>query len=362
MDNSSQLSSLLKQKSIDIIRDAAARAEKDSRLTKAQLNLINEQQWPKMLAPMAHGGLQMSLPDALALQEAICWADGSTGWLVANCAIGGWQGGFLESDTLKKTLSDSKAFIAIDGETPGTAEKTKTGYKINGRWQYAPGANDATAFIVTCSESAKDKSGQAMSFLLLKSEVNTISAWSPMGLSASIGQGIEAKDVSVPAERAFKTGAAKSATPLYQYPLMQLTEASLALCVSGMTAHFLDLCNALFAEKTNAAGMPLHADNLVQDVLSKYSQKYTDARSKLYYGIELSWQSCVNNQPLKPSTLYRVSSAAYDLARRAKECADALYIFCGMDATDKASEINRVWRDLHTASHHSAIVFGGTSE
>lgn len=363
MNNSSQLSSLLKPKTIDTIRDAAVRAEKECRLTKAQLNLILEQQWFKMLAPASHGGLQMPLPEALSLQEAISWADGSTGWTVSNCAIGGWLSGFVESDTLKKTLSDSKSFVAVDGESPGIAEKTKSGYKINGKWQFAPGVSDAAAIIVTCMPGGKDKTaGQLGTFVLLKNEVSGTIGWSPMGLAAGICQGVEAKDINIPADRAFKPGSAKSAAPLYQYPLTQLREASLALSVSGMAARFLELSSELLASKKNVNGLPVLEDNLVQDVVAKHTQKYNDARAKLYYAVELSWQSCVNNQPLKPSTLYRVSAAAYDLAKRAKECADALYIFCGMDATDRTSEINRVWRDLHTASHHSAIVFGGTSE
>src|ERR1700744_6124630 len=91
-------SSVIDQKYTDIIRNAAPKAEETGKLTKEQLALIHDQKWFKLLAPQKYGGLQMSLPDALELEEALAWADGSVGWMVTLCAGAGWFGGFTDAE------------------------------------------------------------------------------------------------------------------------------------------------------------------------------------------------------------------------------------------------------------------------
>ena len=100
----------------------------------------------------------------------------------------------------------------------------------------------------------------------------------------------------------------------------------------------------------------------VQETFDKYTQRLNDARTKLYYAVDLSWQACVNSKQIKEAILYKVSSGAYDLAKKARECVDALYPYCGLAAANKDCELNRVWRDLHTASQHRLLVFGGSAE
>jgi alkylation response protein AidB-like acyl-CoA dehydrogenase len=371
MNNSSHPSSVLKQKFAEAIRDAAIRAEKEGKLTKTQLSLIYEQQWLKMLAPSAYEGMQLSLPEALQLIESIAWADGSAGWLVTLSALNGWFGGFMDPGTAKSIFSGEKVLVAGNTDAHGTAQKTGAGYTINGKWAFASGAQDATAFVANCIVTQKgtpvkdsNNEPQVVSFVLLKNEVTVVPSWNAMGLVATASHGFEIKDQVVAADRAFKVSgdAAKVASQLYQFPYTELSEAALAVNVSGLAFHFLDLCEALFAEKKNSRGTLLSNDDTVQEVYQKHTQKLTDARTKLYYAIDLSWQACVHNQPIKPAILYKVSAGAYDLSRRARECADALYPYCGMSAIDKTSEINRVWRDLHTASQHSLLVFGGSPE
>jgi len=103
-------------------------------------------------------------------------------------------------------------------------------------------------------------------------------------------------------------------------------------------------------------------EHIIQDTLEKYTQRINDARSKFYYAVALSWQASVNSKQIKDAILYKVSFGAFDLAKRAREAVDALYPYCGLVAADKNSEINRVWRDLHTASQHHLLVFGGPVE
>jgi alkylation response protein AidB-like acyl-CoA dehydrogenase len=362
-NNTEQLSAVLKQKFVDVIRDGAARAEKDGKFTKAQMNLAYEQHWFQMLMPAANGGLQMPLPDMLELAEALAWADGSFAWAITYCACAGWFSGFIDKDN--KLLSGDKVCFTGSTDINGTAEKTAKGYLVNGYWQNAALANDATAFIVNCVETKNgdtvkndDNESQLVRVILLASEVEVLSTWNGMGLAATASHDFEIKNVTVPFDRVLDTADAKSTLPLYQFPQLYLFESAIAVTMLGMTTHFTDICKLMFTEKKNSSGINLSSDATIMDIFQKNLQRVADARAKLYYAIQLAWQACTNNLSIKPAILYKVSIGAHELSKRCRECVDGLYPFLGLTAADKSAEINRIWRDIHTASLHSIIVYG----
>jgi len=124
MSNLSLPITLLKQELVNTIRTEAAAAEKQGKLTKKQLNLAYEQDWLNMLTPSAYGGKQLSLPDAIQLQEALACADGSLGWMATLCSGAGWLSGFMEPGFAKSLLEGEKVYLAGSGSITGTAEKT----------------------------------------------------------------------------------------------------------------------------------------------------------------------------------------------------------------------------------------------
>jgi indole-3-acetate monooxygenase len=372
MNDLTHPSSILDPQHTLLIRNESALAEKNGRFTKNQLNLIHQQQWLKILVPSQYGGREYALPEVLQLEEALAWADGSMGWMVTLCAGAGWFGGFWDTDIAKKIFQDPKMCIAGSGTITGTAEKTKGGYTINGEWPHASGSPDATVFTANCTimqngKPRKDEKGndEVLSFLFLKNEVTVEDIWNTIGMVATASNSYKVSNLAVQEDRAFKINDhdLKIASPLYIFPFLQLAEATLAVNMSGMAFHFLDLCKTIFDEKRSKKVKSfIENEHIIQDSLEKHTHKLNDARSKFYYAIALSWQASVHSKQIKDAILYKVSSGAFDLAKRAREAVDALYPYCGLAAADKNAEINRVWRDLHTASQHHILVFGGSIE
>ena len=367
MTNAENPAISIKQKQVDVIRDNAAKADKDGKPTRTQLTQLYEQNFFNLLAPAIYGGLQLGLPEALQTLEKLSWADGSIGWLTARGVIAGWAGGFVNAEVGKELLTGDKVHVTGTNEVSGVAEKTKTGYNVTGHWKHVAGIAEASAFIAHCTimengAVIKDEAhkAQVLSFILLKDEL-TLTVCGSMGLASAGCHDVEVNNLKVPANRAFIMTAehAVASARLYQYPYLQLSEAVLAATVSGMATNLTELCIAMLNDMKDNNGAPLMNDNMVQDTIEKHTQKMNDARVKLYYAAELTWQACVNQQTIKDTILYKVSAAAQDLTRKARECADAILPFCGITVMDKGSEINRVWRDLHTASQDSLLVFGG---
>ena len=365
MINLSDVVSVLKSEWLDTIREEAATAEKQGKLTKRQLLLINDQQWFKILVPAVYGGRQLALPEVLQLEEALAYADGSLGWEVTLCSGAGWFGGFLHPDIAKLVFAGEAVCLAGRGAVHGTAEKTDNGYRVNGYWPYASGSPEATAFTANCAlvddnKPVSDAKGQpvVMSFVFLKNEVRVLNTWNAMGMVATASNAYEVKGLQVMENRAFIINSTpRIDAALYHFPFLQFAEATLAINLSGMALHFMELCNDIFVEKVSSDAVRGADKQGLIEMFNAMMQKLLAARQKLYYSVDMAWQVCAANKEISPSLLYKVSVASSSCVAAVRDCVHSLYPYCGLKAMDKDSDINRVWRDIQTAGHHSLLVW-----
>ena len=362
-------SQVLKPEWIELIRTNAPKAEKEKKLTKKQFELLYSQDWLRTLVPTAYGGKQRPLPEFLETVEGLAWADASTGWTVGLCAIAGWYTAFMDTKASAEIIEDEKSILACCRATSGKAEIVEGGYRISGKWLHASAAADATAIMGSCVVTKNDipvldenNKGKVISIAFLKKEYTVLSNWKSMGMIATGSDGFEVKNLFVPSHRAFITGADLKVTgKLYHFPRIQLLEATLAVIVSGITLHFVDQCKDHFVVKTTPEGILLNDDRVVQGDLGRLMRKFDVAREKLFYGVSILWQSCVESKPLYPSVLNKVSAATTTLCQVSREVVNELYPYCGLIVTESDNEMNRVWRDFQTASQHNLLVFGGTT-
>ncbi|MGG9964098.1 acyl-CoA dehydrogenase [Ferruginibacter sp. SUN106] len=335
------------------LRTLAAEAEQLQQLHPAQLAIIFENNWFNVFVPKTHNGLQLSLPEVLQLEEALAWADGSVGWTITLCAGAGWFVGFLNAELGTTIFEHSKVCLAGSGKASGKATITTDGYEISGLWDYATGANAATAFTANCvieqnGVPLKNGDGSLLirAFLFLKEEVTIHENWKRMGMTATGSHSFGVQKITVNKNRAFIIDPQHAVLkdPVYQYPFLQLAETTLAVNSSGMAMRFLELCVPI-AEKRSTTAMLLILKNAVQQMET--------ARQLFYATVITSWQECCNNLSISSTVLQNVSSASKALAITSRKMVEELYPYCGMQAANPETELNRVWRNLHTASQHS---------
>ena len=368
-------SGLLPYAITDLLRTHAFAAERQRDLHPAVLELLYREEWFRMLVPQRWGGRALSLPQLVRLEEALGWADGSVGWTVTLCSGAGWFAGFFPpgsppespptspptSPTTSPTTSLSGLFadkhlcIAGSGSPTGEAHRVKEGYRVSGRWAYASGALHATAYTANCvvwkdGAALRGEDGEPVirPFLFLPVEVQVHRDWNAMGLIATGSHGFSVTEVVVPAERAFviDAAAATDADPLYRYPFLPLAEATLAANVSGMGQHFLDCCAELFPRR----GKP-EADGL----LARAQVDVATKREAFYRAVDESWDAVAAGLT-SPELFDVVSRASHALAAGVRQWVHRLYPFAGLGAARVDTEINRVWRDLHTAGQHPLLV------
>lgn len=367
MLNQPHPSTLLKPEWVSIIREHTFAAEEAGMLQPQQLELIYEQQWFKLLAPKAYGGLEADLPEQIRLEEALSWADGSLGWVVTLCAGAGWFGGFMDPAAAHEIYANPKVCLAGSGASTGVAEITANGYLLSGHWKYASGVKHATHFTANCliqqngqSVLNEDGSPLVLPFVIDSHYADLVPAWKYVGMMGTGSHAFNMNKVPAPVSRCFKIEpeAAIINTPLYRYPFLQLAEATLAANLSGMAMHFIDLCGPVFEQKLVESRRMTEAHRVtLMEALKEVQENLQGIRNQFYEAVDASWQAGLTNEAIPAKALKAVSITSRLLAHAARESVDQLYPYCGLQAASPDTEINQVWRDLHTAGQHSLLTF-----
>jgi indole-3-acetate monooxygenase len=324
------------------IRSLSAGSERQGVLHPALLDIIYRERWFHLFVPHSFGGLQLSLPQALRIEEGLAWADGSVGWTVTLCSGAGWFIGILEPTAAGVIFSDPKACLAGSGQASGVAEITGDGYKVWGQWKFATGAPHATVFTANCvlykdGTPLIGPDGQPIvrAFWFWRKEVQIQENWYGMGLVATSSYSFEVQGVTLPANRLFEIDPAQATLPdvIFQYPFLSFAETTLAVNSSGMATRFMDLCRPI-------------------GKLDSATKKLEQERATFYKTVDDSWEELLQKGGLSIETISDIGRASRRLASLSLRLVDELYPLCGLEAADTRTEINRVWRNLHTASQH----------
>lgn len=357
---------MLDKITIATIHQYAAESEQLQSLHPALLELAWEKGWFKLFVPEVYGGPGKTLPEILRLEEAIAAADGSLGWTITLCSGAGWFAGFLDPALAHTLFANPKVCFAGSGEIGGTAIRYDDHYLVNGTWRYASGALHATAFTANCTLLLPDGSPvlndaghpEVLSFILLKEEVNIIPGWSYVGLVATGSHAFEAIQVKAPLNRTFRINEAIQVnSPGFDYPFLQLAETTLAVNSAGMGQHFLELVEAAFRKRSGQKKYTAEQVLAFEQLLESNRQSLHAARTGFYAAFDDSWKMLQSSSDIPAALLQRVSTASRGLAHTARQICDTLYPYCGLEAARKETVINRVWRDIHTASQHALLTF-----
>lgn len=348
--------------SISLAQDfapSAVQADATGHLQPDQIDLIHRKQWLKMLAPRAQGGSELPLPEVVRLEEAIAQADGSCGWVVTLCAGAGWFTGFLPAGLAQEILSTPQVCLAGSGAPTGHAERDGQGWRLSGQWHHASGSQLATH--VTFNAQLRED-GQALldaqgrpricAFVVPAAQVQVApDSWHSIGLRATTSQAFTVQDLRVSSDHAFVIDAshATASGPLYRFPFEALAFVTLAANMLGMARHFMALAQGITARHIPTLNGPSRAALALWTVSDRALET---ARADFYAQLDSVWAATVQGTASALQSQQLVDTARA-LASQARECVDALYPCCGLHAADPRSEINRVWRDLHTASQHA---------
>lgn len=349
---------------IDVLRSQSKQAEQDCSLTAAQLDIIYQQNWFNIYVPKPFGGLGLELPDAVKLIEKLAWIEGSIGWAVTLGSGANLFIGYLHDKLVPLFFNTPKVCIAGSGANTGTAKPVNGGYIINGKWKYATGSMYATAFTANC-EILKDDDGSASddanafdSFIFDAGEVNIEKAsWNGMGMKATCSNTFTIEDLFVPEERRFSIDPSKTVLDdlIFKFPFLQFAEVTLAANFSGMANHFAEECRRIFDNRIRNKTFALEQSSEMLELLGRAMSTIEKNNDIFFDTLSLVWKSGKDKGKWDGNHLNNLSTISKKMVRELLLVIEQLYPYCGMEAADMSSVINRIWRDIHTASQHQLM-------
>lgn len=348
------------------IRRFAAAADAAGFLHPVQQALIHRRGWLRMLAPAAAGGAELPLPAVVRLEEEIAGADGSAGWVVTLCAGAGWFAGFLPPPLAHDIITTGRLCVAGSGAPTGFADADGPGYRISGRWDFASGAPMATHFTLNAvlrehGQPLLDDAGapRILAFVVPAKEVAIEPTWRSIGMRATASHSYRIDNRWVGAEHGYVIDAAHAtaAGPLYRFPFLSLAFVTLAANVAGMAARFVRLATDIVAERRHPLGsVPLAESPEVARRFICANDSLAAARARFYRLLDSAWQQVVDGAVVPAADCAELHAASLALVEAARRAVDELYPCCGLRAAHEDSELNRVWRDLHTATQHALLL------
>ncbi len=342
----------------EILRKYSAQAETNGQLHKEQLKIINNERWFHLFVPKEFGGLELSLPEAVRLEEQIAYADGSVGWVVTLCSGAAMFIGYFEKELINEVFSDRNVCIAGSGKVNGTAISETDGFRITGNWPYASGAPHAKWFTANCVIKDAAKGEIIQSFIFKREEVKLSPVWKYIGLNATAGYSFSVSDLHVPANRTFIIDPlyAKLSHPVYTYPFLQLAESTIAVNIYGMSTHFIELAQEMIQNKQTENKISATARDNGLLLVKQSLNELIKLKSAFYTALDESWDSHVHNKEIPATQLNTVSEISRALAQRSRALVNELYPYCGLKAARFENSLNQVWRNINTAGQHTLML------
>lgn len=357
---------VLTARDIDRIARHAAAADAARFLHPVQQALLHRRRWLTMLAPRAAGGAELPLPAVVRLEEAVAAVDGSMGWVLTLCAGAGWFAGFLAPALARAIVGTHRVCLGGSGAATGHADEEGDGYRITGRWDYASGAPMATHFTLNAVLRADgqvllDAHGapRVRAFLVPAAQVELVPSWASIGMRASASHSYRIDNQWIAREHGFTISAASAtaAGPLYRFPFYSLAYVTLAANMAGMASHFVRLAEPCMRRRRHAGkNLPLLDVPEVAALLRAKEQSLAASRAHFYAVLDDSWALVAAGGTLGAEAMQAIESGSLALVGAARAAVDELYPYCGLYAAREDSDINRVWRDFHTASQHSLLL------
>ncbi|GEN31610.1 alkylation response protein AidB-like acyl-CoA dehydrogenase [Cerasibacillus quisquiliarum] len=347
--------SLLDRETVQWIRNEMKQHLDQTSIPNTVLSYMIDNQLFKLIIPKSLGGKALELPEAVQIFQEASYVDGSFGWLVTVGSGGGMFTRNFTKEAASTYYQPKDAVIAGSGFPAGIAERTDGGYIINGEWFYCSGSDYASIFTATCRIKNDSK---LISFIFEKEQVKVLQDWDAFGLEKTSSHTIRITNQFVPEIRAFSIFETKNeyGLPIHQFPFLPFSEASFAAITLGIGKHFIEEVVS-FTEQNKSNwqhGKPSRYEVMIEKIETE-TARWKNAEQAFHDAVKNIWQDYVSGKDLSEDEQRAFGTVCKRAVTTMLTCANNLFRFIGMKAIMKHSEINQIWRDLHTASQHTFL-------
>ena len=188
-----------------LIREHAAEAERERRLSKPVIDAMNRAGITKMLLPKSLGGLETDPLTMLRVVEEIATFDSVAGWLLMVASSGAFTGCRFSKEVVEELFRDpTDWFIAAAFQPPVAARDVEGGFRLTGQRPLASFAHSARWLLLTAlvmdGEVPRMAHGMPVVILAIMptKDVEVLDTWDGLGLRGTDSTDVSVRDLFVP--------------------------------------------------------------------------------------------------------------------------------------------------------------------
>jgi len=334
-------------------------------LPAANVEVLIETGLCRLMMPRRLGGYESGIRTYIEVIAEIGRGCGSTAWTASLLNVCAWLASLFPERAQREVWgSTPDAWVAGSLAPKGEARSTDGGWIVSGRWPWASGCLHAQW--AACGILMKNEKGEVANLgLSLKpiADLEIEDTWHMAGMKGTGSNTIVAKDVFVPEHRFLPYPAAFQGTyrteytdeALYRAAFVPLTILILIGSQLGVAKAALEfviansakrgVTHTIFGKQTESTGFQIQVAEAAMKIESAYLHALRAAD-------DLDRDARANMHPdLISRARIRTDSAL--VAKNCREAVDLLVSAHGTSSLADSNRLQRLWRDIHVASHHA---------
>jgi alkylation response protein AidB-like acyl-CoA dehydrogenase len=318
----------------------------------------------RMCVPEVYGGLELPPADTMYTIETLAQADGSSAWCVFIGATSGTVLALLPPDSARAIFHGPEVLLGGVFAPRGKAVAEPGGFRVNGRWQWGSGTQNAHWVMGGCEvirggepELLHNGTPRSRMMIAPASEIEFFDTWHVSGLCGTGSTDFAMNDLFVPDARAVGIGVdGPLERPLYAFPQFGLLAMGIAAVALGLARAAVDALVEIAGGKTpQGSARPLAARPAAQSDVSRAEALLRSARAFYYESIERAWDSACAQGRIEVEHRRDVRLATTHATRTGAEVVDLMYDLGGGTSVYHRSPLQRVFRDVHVATQHMMV-------
>ena len=335
------------------------------RLPDDVVRALRESGLCRLMVPKRHGGYQTSVRTYIEVMAEVGRGCASTAWVASLVNVCEWLTGLFPDRAQQDVWGPNRdAWIAGSLAPNGIAVPVDGGWRVSGKWPWASGSMHAQW--VACGIHMENERGEMTNLglsLMPIADVTVEDTWFVVGMKGTGSNTIIAKDAFVPEHRFLPYPPAFQGQyrtehidePVYRVALVPVTVLILAGSQLGAASAALEyvvaksktrgITHTTFQKQADSSGFQM----LVAEAAMKIDTAYLHA---LRAADDLDRAADTRRHPdLTERARVRMDTAL--AAKYAREAVELLVQAHGTSSLADHNPLQRLWRDVHVASHHA---------
>ncbi len=348
-----------------LLEQHAEETDRLRRLSDDNVRALKEAGLCRLMVPRRFGGHQTDIRTYIAVMAEIGRGCGSTAWVASLINVCAWLTALFPQHAQEDVWGpDPDAWVAGSLAPHGEAIPVDGGWRVNGRWSWASGCLHAqwAACGIHMNNERGEMANLGLSLMPMK-ELTIEDTWFMAGMKGTGSNTIVAKDVFVPEHRFLPYPPAFQGTyrtehadeTVYRVAFVPVTVLILVGAQLGVARAALDhviakaptrgVTHTNFGKQAESTGFQILVAEAAMKVETAYLHAFRAAED----------QDLEAERGTYPDLTARARIRS-DTALVAKHCRDAVDLLVSAHGTTSLADWNRMqrlWRDVHVASHHA---------